>query len=216
MRFLLAIFLCCVCVDVFAGFGGDIDIIADERWDEYGYDIDNQTWWGITNGTSYNGIAVCSAQAGTSAYELQDSVNLNNGVYCWCKVNYPFDGQYMYISDFPSVELCKTFSSYNYSSCVEYCVSEEIRSWNLGGNINSQSIMNLHNILLSSKKNIETCDFLFKTSTGLSYKLYKKKTTSPALGVKRDNDVCWGNLQLGSLSPGVNIKYHDMIYHLVD
>ena len=217
MRFLLVILLCIVCADAFAAYGGGgEDIIAEERWDDFGYDSANSTWWGTTGGITYSGVAVCSAQAGKSVYELQDSVNLDNGVYCWCKVNYPFDGQYMYISNFPNVELCKNFYDYGYNSCVEYCVSEKIINWSSGAYMSSESIMNMHNILMSSKKNIKMCDLLFKTSTGLSYKLYKEKATSPALGVKRGDDICWGNLQLGNLSPGVNIKYHDVIYHLVD
>lgn len=217
MRFLLVILLCFVCADAFAAFGGnDIDIVAEERWDDFGSDLDTQTWWGVTGGVSYNGVAVCSAQAGTSVYELQDSVNLDNGIYCWCKVNYPFDGQYMYVLNFPDAELCKTFYGYDYSSCVEYCVSEKIRNCYSGAYMSSESIMNIHNILMSSKKNIKMCDLLFKTSTGLSYKLYKEKTTSPALGVQNGEQVCWGRLEPGQASPGLNIKYDGAVYHLVD
>lgn len=55
-----------------------------------------------------------------------------------------------------------------------------------------------------------------KTSSGLQFNLYQNKSTSPALHIKYNDTICYGNLESGSASNSINIKINDTIYHIID
>lgn len=57
---------------------------------------------------------------------------------------------------------------------------------------------------------------VIKTSSGLQFNLYQNKSTSPALHVKYNDTVCYGNLIEGSAANSINIKLGDSVYHLTN
>lgn len=57
---------------------------------------------------------------------------------------------------------------------------------------------------------------VIKTSSGLQFNLYQNKSTSPALHVKYNDTVCYGNLTAGSSPNSINIKIGDTVYHITD
>lgn len=168
-----------------------------DRWDEHGTN-DDGTWWGITNGVSYEGVSVCSSQKGTYL-EAQDNIDMTTGIYCWCKITSPFDGRYVFFSD---------FSEFSHSRCIDLCeCGEEEECF---GNLRE-----LHNALLNSQKKKAAACYL-KTSTGVSLPLYDVKSTSPALHVLRDGVIYYGNMELGQGTNTLNVDYNGVIYHLVE
>lgn len=207
MRFLLVILLCIVCVDSFAGYSDNEDFIAEERWDDFGYDSANSTWWGTTGGITYSGVAVCSAQYG-SENMVQYEIDTTPGGYCWCKTTSPFNGMFVHWTSLALYEgeICV-------SMCAEMCVSEQPMG-GAGLPAKAEHTMKFHNILI--QKPILKCDVSLHLSTGLVYSLYLEKETSPALGVRNGEQVCWGRLEPGQASPGLNIKYNGDVYHFVD
>lgn len=57
---------------------------------------------------------------------------------------------------------------------------------------------------------------VLRTGTGVSIPLWSDKNTTPALAVRYNNMTCWGNLQSGQVTNGINIKYNNQVYHLVE
>ena len=55
-----------------------------------------------------------------------------------------------------------------------------------------------------------------RTGTGVSIPLWADKNTTPALAVRYNNMTCWGNLQSGQVTNGINLKYNNQVYHLVE
>ncbi len=55
-----------------------------------------------------------------------------------------------------------------------------------------------------------------RVGTGLSIPLWAERGTEPSLCVKYNGVVCYGNMESGRVSGAVNVKYGDLIYHLVD
>ncbi len=56
---------------------------------------------------------------------------------------------------------------------------------------------------------------MLNTSGGLSFPLYSDKSTSPSIYVKYNDTVCYADLEVGSATGAINIKYNDVIYHTV-
>lgn len=168
-----------------------------DRWDEHGTN-DDGTWWGITNGVRYEGVSVCSSQEATENYEILDEISLDYGSNCWCKITSPFDGRYVFFSDFSSL------------GCIGLCKCGEEEKKGCSGNLGE-----LHNALLNSQKKKAAACYL-KTSTGVSLPLYDVKSTSPALHVLRDGVIYYGNMELGQGTNTLNVDYNGVIYHLVE
>lgn len=182
----------------------DFDMIAEERWDEYGTN-DDGTWWGITGGVRYEGVTICAAEQGVFL-EKQNDIDLTPGNMCWCKITSPFDGAYVFFSRYTS----------GHAFCGDHCSCGGIRFIGPAGiGISADNIMQLHNALLNSqKKKLAAC--YLKTSTGVSLPLYDVKSTSPALHVLRDGVLYYGNMELGRGTNTLNVNYNGAIYHLVE
>lgn len=182
----------------------DFDMIAEERWDEYGTN-DDGTWWGITGGVRYEGVTICAAEQGVYL-EKQNDIDLTPGNMCWCKITSPFDGAYVFFSGYTSGN----------AFCGDHCSCGGIRFISPAGiGVSADNIMQLHNALLNSqKKKLAAC--YLKTSTGVSLPLYDVKSTSPALHVLRDGVLYYGNMELGRGTNTLNVNYNGAIYHLVE
>ena len=210
MRFLLMILLCFVPMNVWAAIGaGDVDFTAEERWDDFGYDMAAQTWWGTTGGVRYDGEGVCSKQSGITG-EIQDNIIPDStGNSCWCRVNSPFDGMYVSWTDFgsygPNGVGCNDM-------CAEACVEE--RPYTASGfPSRATQTMNFHNILISAKR-VQVA-FYLNVSNGVQIPIYAQKSTTPALHVLRDGVVYYGNAEPGIGTGTMNIYYNGAYYHLV-
>ncbi len=55
-----------------------------------------------------------------------------------------------------------------------------------------------------------------KTSTGVSVPLYAEKYTVPAVHIRYNNDVCYGNLATGQAVGAINLKFNGKVYHMVE
>lgn len=55
-----------------------------------------------------------------------------------------------------------------------------------------------------------------RTGTGLVFPLWAEKYTEPALCVKYNGTVCYGNLVSGGGINSININYNGRVYHLAD
>ena len=53
------------------------------------------------------------------------------------------------------------------------------------------------------------------TSGGLSFPLYSDKSTSPSIHIKYNNMVCYVDLESGSATGAINVKYNGVVYHTV-
>ena len=53
------------------------------------------------------------------------------------------------------------------------------------------------------------------TSGGLSFPLYADKSTSPSIHIKYNNMVCYVDLESGSATGAINVKYNGVVYHAV-
>ncbi len=54
-----------------------------------------------------------------------------------------------------------------------------------------------------------------KTSGGLSFPLYSTRTTTPSLCVSYNNTTCYADLESGSATDAINVKYNGVTYHTV-
>ena len=57
---------------------------------------------------------------------------------------------------------------------------------------------------------------MLKTSTNVSFVLYDKPYTSPAMNVMYNNKICYGKMQQGRMPGSINVLYNGKVYHLTD
>lgn len=53
------------------------------------------------------------------------------------------------------------------------------------------------------------------TSGGLSIPLYSDKSTSPSIHIKYNNTVCYADLEQGTTTGTIHVKYKDVVYRAV-
>ncbi|MDW2958822.1 MAG: hypothetical protein R8M37_03380 [Alphaproteobacteria bacterium] len=54
---------------------------------------------------------------------------------------------------------------------------------------------------------------VIKTSTGVSVPLYADQATMPAIHVKYNGVVCYADLNQGTSSGAINVRYNNAVYH---
>ena len=199
---------------------------------------DSDDWWYVNvSGRLYgdDGIAwsvVYKADivvSGTATGDLMDEV--------YCVINYPFNGSFVVAAD-PGVMMLDSLgqacayeaglpsrfqvSAIDGDVCPDgfYTVPYDVSCGegmvevgdvpSCGGDVGGDYC------LMSS---VVPCagDFSrIRTSTGLVFSLWAEKYTEPALCVKYNDTVCYGNLVSGNGANSININYNGQVYHLTD
>lgn len=199
MRYILIFFL--IFAFIFKSLASPFDVVYDiscGRTSNYETNTDG-TWSATIDGVQYQGISVWSSQSGANL-EQQNKIDTTDGLNCWCKITSPFDGRYVHFKDYTNSGTKKwcNCGSDSYASNISYITCNEI--------------INLYNALLNSKK----IPHLY-TSNGTSFTLHEEKTTTPALHVRYEDKIYYGNLESGRGTNTINILNQDgSIWHLVE
>ena len=55
-----------------------------------------------------------------------------------------------------------------------------------------------------------------KTATGLSFNIWSKKYSSPAIHLKFGNTICYVKLEQGEITNAIHLEYNGNVYHTIN